>query len=320
MDLVDGILKADPRAIGRGITVIENGGRQAQEILKGIFAKTGRGLVIGVTGAPGSGKSTLVDKLALAYRENGRSVGIVAVDPTSPFSGGAVLADRIRMQSLYSDEGVFIRSMATRGHLGGLAWATRDAVSVLEAAGKEIILVETVGVGQDEIEIIRLADISLVVLVPGMGDELQALKAGIMEIADVFVLNKADRPQVEKFQQQLESMLSLYVRPDEWRPVVLKTIATEGHGVTKLVEAVAAFDQFRVSHPEFVENRKYETEEHILALLKDRLLERVLQQDGMRDRVRTASLVVRARKLDPYTAVEQIVEEWQKSRVADTAE
>ena len=312
MDLVDGILKADPRAIGRGLTVIENGGRQAQEILQGIFAKTGRGLVIGVTGAPGSGKSTLVDKLALAYREMGRSVGIVAVDPTSPFSGGAVLADRIRMQSLYNDECVFIRSMATRGHLGGLAWATQDAVSVLDAAGKEIILVETVGVGQDEIEIVRLADISLVILVPGMGDELQALKAGIMEIAYVFVINKADRPQVEKFQQQLESMLSLHVRPDEWRPVVLKTIATEGDGVTELVEAVAAFDQFRVSHPEFAENRKYETEEHILALLKDRLLECLLQQDGIRDRVRAASRAVRARKLDPYTAVEQIVEEWQK--------
>jgi LAO/AO transport system kinase len=313
MDLVDGILKADPRAMARGITVIESGGLQAREILRGIFPKTGQGLVIGVTGAPGSGKSTLVDKLALAYRKLGKSVGVVAVDPTSPFSGGAILADRIRMQTLYDDEGVFIRSMATRGHLGGLAYATRDAVSVLDAAGKEIIFVETVGVGQDEIEIVRLADVSLVILVPGMGDELQALKAGIMEIADVFVINKADRPQVEKFHQELESMLSLYVRPDRWRPTVLRTIATEGQGVPELIEAVVSFDQFRTSHPEFIESRRCGTEEGILALLKDRLLERVIRQDGMRDRIRAATQAVRAREVDPYTAVEQIVEEFQKS-------
>jgi LAO/AO transport system kinase len=320
MDLVEGILKADPRSMARGLTVIESGGRQAQEILKGIFSKTGRGLVVGVTGAPGSGKSTLVDKLAQAYRKQGKSVGIVAVDPTSPFTGGAILADRIRMQALYNDEGVFIRSMATRGHLGGLAWATRDAVSVLEAAGKEIILVETVGVGQDEIEIVRLADISLVILVPGMGDELQALKAGIMEIADVFIINKADRPQVDRFQQELESMLSLHVRPDNWKPPVLRTIATEGHGVPELTEAVASFDQFRTSHTEFVENRRYESEENILALLKDRLLARVLEQEGMRDKIRAATQAVRTHKLDPYTAVEQIVEGLQNLAAAGPAE
>jgi LAO/AO transport system kinase len=320
MDLVNGILKADSRSMARAITMIENGDHRAREILKGIFLKTGRGLVVGVTGAPGSGKSTLVDKLALAYRKLGKSVGIVAVDPTSPFSGGAVLADRIRMQALYNDEGVFIRSMATRGHLGGLAYATHDVVSVLDAAGKEVILVETVGVGQDEIEIIRLADVSLVILVPGMGDELQALKAGIMEIGDLFVINKADRPDIEKFQQELESMLSLYVRPDNWRPTVLKTIATEGQGVPELIEAVASFDQFRRSHPEFVESRKYGTEESLLALLKDRLLEKVIQQDGMRDRIQTATQAVAARELDPYTAIEQIVQELQKSGATGLAE
>jgi LAO/AO transport system kinase len=319
MDLVDGILKADSRSMARALSIIESGGHQAQEILKGIFSKTGRGVVIGVTGPPGSGKSTLVDKLAQAYRKQSKSVGIVAVDPTSPFTGGAILADRIRMQNLYNDEGVFIRSMATRGHLGGLAWATRDAVSVLDAAGKEIILVETVGVGQDEIEVVRLADVSVVLLVPGMGDELQALKAGIMEIADVFVINKADRPQVERFQQELESVLSLCVRPDNWKPLVLKTIATEDQGVLEVIEAIASYTQFRASHPEFAESRRYETEEDILALLKEQLLTRVLEQEGVRDKVRVATQAVRARKMDPYTAVEQIVEQLHKPGVAGPA-
>jgi GTPase len=313
MDLVNGILKADPRALARAMSLIESGDVLAREILKGIYPKTGQALILGVTGAPGSGKSTLVDKLALAYRRLAKKVGIVAVDPTSPFSGGAILADRIRMQSLYSDEGVFIRSMATRGHLGGLARTTWDVVSVLDAAGKEVILVETVGVGQDEIEVARLADMSLVVVVPGMGDELQVLKAGIMEIGDVFVINKADRPQAEKFQHELESMLALCVWPDSWKPPVLQTIATEGHGIPKLMEAIASFDQFRKCHPNLTEKLRHGAEESFLALLKDRLLEKAIQQNEIRDKVQAASQAVQARQVDPYTAVEQIVDELRNS-------
>lgn len=308
MDLVERIFRADPRAIARAMSVIENGESSAREILKGIFPKTGRGLVIGVTGAPGSGKSTLVDKLALAYRRQDRSVGIVAVDPTSPFSGGAILADRIRMQSHYNDVGVFIRSMATRGYLGGLARATKDIVSVLDAAGKEIILIETVGVGQDEIEIVKVADISVVVLVPGMGDELQAFKAGIMEIGDIFVINKADRPQVEKIERELEFTLSLAVRSDGWKPGIVKTVAPEGQGVSDLIQAIDNFNQFRKTAPQLIEERKRSIQEDLLEILKDFLLEKAVQENGVWDRIRAASEEVKARKKDPYTAVEQIIQ------------
>jgi GTPase len=308
MDLVERIFRADPRAIARAMSVIENGEASAREILRGIFPKTGRGLAIGMTGAPGSGKSTLVDKLALAYRTQNRSVGIVAVDPTSPFSGGAMLADRIRMQSHYNDSGVFIRSMATRGKLGGLARATKDIVSVLDAAGKEIILIETVGVGQDEIEIVKVADISVVVLVPGMGDELQAFKSGIMEIGDIFVINKADRPQVEKIERELEFILSLAVRSDGWKPTIVKTVATQGEGISDLIQAIDNFNQFRRIAPRLIEERKQSIQEDLLEILKDLLLEKAVQENGVWDRIRAASEEVKARKKDPYTAVEQIVQ------------
>jgi LAO/AO transport system kinase len=307
MKLIQSILNADARAMGRAMSLIENGDLKAREILQGIFSRTGRGLVIGITGAPGSGKSTLVNELALAYRRLGKLVGIIAVDPTSPFSGGAILADRIRMQALYSDEGVFIRSMATRGHIGGLSRATQAVVSVLDAAGKDIILIETVGVGQDEIEIVKVADISVVVLVPGMGDELQALKAGIMEIGDLFVINKADRAGVEKFEKELASMLALDARSENWKPLVVKTVATQGEGVTELLAAIDRFDQFRKASPQSLESRKYTVQETLLDLLKERLLEKATQQNGIWDKIQAASRDVKARKTDPYSAVEDIV-------------
>lgn len=307
MDLVERILQADPRAMARAMTLIENGDPQAREILKALFSSTGRALVIGITGAPGSGKSTLVDQLAQEFRRRQMTVGIVAVDPTSPFTGGAILADRIRMSALYNDEGVFIRSMATRGHLGGLAGATAKVISVLDAAGKQVILVETVGVGQDEVEIVKVADVSIVALVPGMGDDVQAFKAGIMEIADIFVINKSDQPQAEKTEKELQAALSLATRSDDWVPPIVRTVATQRVGIGELVARIEEFDRYRKSSPERVTQRKSRVEENLLTLLQEVLLENAVQQNGVWDKIRAASRAVSERKRDPYTAVEEIV-------------
>ncbi len=215
-DLIDRLLKGEPRAIARAISHVEDGSDGTGALMKEVFRRSGKAMVIGITGAPGAGKSSLVDKLALFYRSGDEKIGIIAVDPSSPFSGGAILGDRIRMQALGLDPKVFIRSMATRGKLGGLARATADAVAILDAAGYDKIIVETVGVGQDEVEIVKTADISVVVLVPGMGDDIQAIKAGIMEIGDVFVINKADREGVIRTEKELEALLSLAHRHDFW--------------------------------------------------------------------------------------------------------
>src|SRR5262245_12433617 len=237
-NLLKGFFNGDTRTLSRVITRVENRSEGSLEILQELFPYTGKSRVIGVTGSPGSGKSTLVDRLATAYRQNGKTLAIVAVDPSSPFTGGAILGDRIRMQTQGVDRGIYIRSMATRGHLGGLATATADVTAVLDAAGKDPIIVETVGVGQDEVDIVKLADVSIVVLVPGMGDDIQALKAGIMEIGDIFVINKCDRAGVEKMEHTVLGVLSLGQRSDGWQPPHVKTVATEGRGVEELVEAI----------------------------------------------------------------------------------
>nr|MBA2341282.1 methylmalonyl Co-A mutase-associated GTPase MeaB [Pyrinomonadaceae bacterium] len=243
--LLERVLEGEARATARAISIVEDNVETASELMRGIFPHTGNGMVIGITGSPGAGKSSLVDRLAGLYRQREERVGIVAVDPSSPFSGGAILGDRIRMQTLGLDAGVFIRSMATRGQLGGLARATVDAVAVLDAAGYAKVIVETVGVGQDEVEIVKTADVTVVVLVPGMGDDVQAIKAGIMEIGDVFVINKADRDGVLRTEKELEALLSLAHRADGWNPPIIKTVATENRGLEELADAIGRYYEFQ---------------------------------------------------------------------------
>src|SRR5213595_2523702 len=265
--LIDRITAGDVTAVARAISKVEEGAPGASDLMKQIFRRTGRALIVGITGAPGAGKSTLVDKLALRYRQQTERVGIIAVDPSSPFSGGAILGDRIRMQTLGLDAGVFIRSMATRGNLGGLARATVDAVAILDAACYGKIIVETVGVGQDEIEIAKTADVCVVVLVPGMGDDVQTLKAGIMEIGDVLVINKADREGVLRTEKELEALLSLSVRADEWQSPIVKTVAIENKGIEDLAAAIEKTRQFQKQTPASADRRKAVARWRILELL-----------------------------------------------------
>jgi LAO/AO transport system kinase len=305
--LVERILARDPRAIARAISKIENDAPDASGILKAVFAHTGRGLTVGVTGAPGAGKSTLVDKLALHYRATGETVGIIAVDPSSPFSGGAILGDRIRMQTLANDPGVFIRSMATRGNLGGLARATVDAVAVLDAARYDKVLVETVGVGQDEVDIVKAADVSVVTLVPGMGDDIQAIKAGIMEIGDIFVINKADREGVERAERELIALLEMSERSDGWKPPIVRTVATENKGIGEFAEAIENYAAFRRGQRASLERRASVAENRIIELLRDRLLRRALDEALAPGQLRELAVAVASRQRDPYSIVEEVV-------------
>ena len=307
--LIDKILAGDVRSVARAISKVEDGAEDAALLMKEIFPRTGRSLITGVTGAPGAGKSTLVDKLALLYRQRGERVGIIAVDPSSPFTGGAIPGDRIRMQTLGLDSGVFIRSMATRGNLGGLARATVDAVAILDAAGYGKIIVETVGVGQDEVEIVKAADVSVVVLVPGMGDDIQTIKAGIMEIGDCFVINKADRDGVLRTEKELEALLSLATRPDGWQPPIVKTVATENKGIEELAAAIESFRQFQRQTEASLERRHAIARWRILELLRERLLAQTLNRDSASEQLDRLASEVAAKLRDPYSAVEEIMKQ-----------
>lgn len=304
--IIQGVLSRDTLAIARAISLVENRSEDAPMLLKALFPHTGKAFIIGVTGSPGVGKSTLVDRLALHYRQEGELVGIVAVDPSSPFSGGAILGDRIRMQALGTDPGVFIRSMATRGNLGGLAATTADVVSILDAAGYQKIIVETVGVGQDEIDIVKTADVIVVVLVPGMGDEIQTIKAGIMEIGDVFVINKADRQGVERMEQGLRALLELTERADGWNPPVVKTVATQNQGIDELARAIAAYHQFRQSPDRPDERRRQIAEYRLIELLRDRLLLIALERGLRNGELKELARQVADKERDPYSIVEEI--------------
>ena len=296
---VEKIREGDPRALARGLSEVENRGAQAEHLLRALFGFSGQAWRIGITGAPGAGKSTLVNGLVMHLRKQGRSVAVVAVDPTSPYTGGAILGDRVRMQSHHGDPGVFIRSMATRGVLGGLAAATADVIVTLEASGRDVVIIETVGVGQAEIEVVKLASAVALVLAPSMGDDVQTLKAGIMEIADLFVINKADQPGADRVQGQLEALLSL-LPGDQARPPIVQTVATDNKGVGELMDTLSAL-------PRDGERSVTAWKERLIAMIRQRLIERVADETLDDVKIAEAAREVAERRLNPYEFVDGVI-------------
>ncbi|MFQ5846484.1 MAG: methylmalonyl Co-A mutase-associated GTPase MeaB [Candidatus Methylomirabilales bacterium] len=307
MEIGERVRQGDVRAMARLMSLIEDDSREATSALKGIYPFTGRAFIVGITGPPGSGKSTLTDQLTQEFRRGGREVGIVAVDPTSPFTGGAILADRIRMQRHSLDTGVFIRSMATRGHLGGLAKATNDVVNVLDAAGKDVIFIETVGVGQDEVEVVKAAHTSVVVIVPGLGDDIQAIKAGILEIADIFVVNKADREGAEKAVTELQAMMALGPGRSDWSPPIMKTVAIQGKGIAELAEGILVH-QTHLDRAGSRQTRQRERSRALfLELLQEQVTRHLLERATANGTLEQTIDRIARRELDPYSAVEELL-------------
>lgn len=307
LDEIRDICRGNVRQLARILSEVENSPTHAtRNLLKSLFPMTDGSWVTGITGSPGSGKSTLVEALARHYRGAGEKVGIVAVDPTSPFSGGALLGDRVRMQNLFTDPGVFIRSMATRGRLGGLSSAVDDALVVLAAGGFKRLMVETVGVGQDEVDVVRTAEVVLVLLVPGMGDEIQSIKAGIMEIGDIFVINKADRPEAMKTERELRAVLSLAARDDGWDPPIVQTVATRDQGIEEVAEAVETYRRF-TSRETASRRRVFLYRQKVLEMIRDRVAERVVDDLGSEELDRWARQMAN-REVDPYTLLDRIFE------------
>ena len=302
--LAERVLEGDRRAVARAITLAESSAAEARPLMAALYPRTGSAHVIGVTGAPGSGKSTLTDRLIERYRKDGRTVGVVAVDPSSPFTGGALLGDRVRMGLRQTDAGVFIRSMATRGHLGGLARASADAVRILDASGKEVVIVETVGVGQSEVDVMRLADTVLVVAVPGMGDEIQNIKAGLMEIADVFVVNKADREGADRTVAELQAWLE-HAPEDGWQQPVMRTTAATGEGIDALVQTLADHKSWRDKRGHADARRRKQAQHEILEVLRERVMRDALS-DAKRARFDALVAKVAAREIDPYAAADEL--------------
>ena len=311
-ELVSGALSGSVRALAKLITLVENDMPGAVEALQQLYPRTGHAYIVGITGPPGSGKSTLTDKITKELRKKGYTVGIVAVDPTSPFSGGALLGDRLRMQDITNDEGVFVRSMATRGTLGGLSRATADTVKILDAFGKDFILIETVGVGQDEVDIVKTADTTLLISVPGLGDEIQALKAGIMEIGDIFVVNKSDREGADRLVTELSLMLDLNPAMGPWRPPIVKIVATLGEGILDLTEKIWKHRQFLQEGSGLLRKRNERAKQEILNLIEgevSKYIHKMLKYDVTFDEV--IEQVV-ARKKDPYSYAQKVTEPFAK--------
>ena len=303
--MIEQLRAGNVRALARAISTVENRAPGWAELLKALFPHSGKAQMLGLTGPPGAGKSTLVDQLAHFYRKNNQTVGIIAVDPTSPYTGGAILGDRIRMQDHFSDPGIYIRSMATRGSLGGLARTTADVSTVLDAAGRDLVMIETVGVGQDEVDIVRLANVTILILVPGMGDDVQTIKAGIMEIADIFVINKSDREGAEHVEREIRTLQSLATRRDGWTPPIVKTVASQGTGIEEVAGAIADYESYlqkgNLALGKSVEN----WQERLIEMLRDTLLERARKQVGDGQLSKLAAEVAE-HKRDPYTLVEEI--------------
>ncbi len=302
---IEQLRSGDVRALARAVSTVENRAPGWSDLLKALFPHSGKARVLGLTGPPGAGKSTLVDQLARLYRKHNRTVGIVAVDPTSPYTGGAILGDRIRMQDHFSDPGIYIRSMATRGSLGGLARTTADVTTVLDASGRDLIMIETVGVGQDEVDIVRLADVTIVILVPGMGDDVQTIKAGIMEIADIFVINKSDRDGAEHVEREIRTLQSLATRNDRWTPPIIKTVASQGVGVEELAGAISAYEKYLQKENLALAKSAENWQERLIEMLRDALLEKSRAQLENGNLARLAAEVAE-HKRDPYTLVEEI--------------